>query len=193
MATQDEARMQSMLQTLQMQDEMVEEVLVYSKFVVVYFLQQDQQNPGWRKANIEGPVYIYRRRTAPYFKLLVKHQSSSNDLVDNVHPQWELDCQKNYVFYKVEDPEEKIRGLWFHEDSERLRVEEIMKRVLKDLQNGPPRQAPPQAQVAPAPAAMGGDSVVVTRASLRAALRSLADDDAFVAKVVQKMKEQPYH
>mmetsp|Transcript_89282 Transcript_89282/g.255667 ORF Transcript_89282/g.255667 Transcript_89282/m.255667 type:complete len:214 (-) Transcript_89282:134-775(-) len=204
----EEARLASMLQSLQANDPMIDHILVYSKFVVAYLLQQDQPNPGWRKANIEGPVYIYRRRVPPLFQLLVKNQFSTNDLLDDMHPQWELDCQNNYVFYKVEDPSKRIRGLWFHDDAERQRVEGIIQNILKEMQVQPsrsladPTPVPPQSfppQNDPkfelathAAAALGGhsDALVVSRDSLRGALRALADDDTFVAMLMQKLREQ---
>merc|ERR1719162_2794882 len=118
MANLELARYKGMLESLQQQDGDIDHIVVYSKFVVAYLLQQDGPNPGWRKANIEGPVYLVRRRQLPRYQLLVKNQFSTNDLLDPVHPDWELDCQKNYVFYKVQDGSKSIRGLWFHEDSE---------------------------------------------------------------------------
>jgi len=115
---------QALLEQLRSQDPDIDHIVTYSKFVVAYLLQQDGPNPGWRKANVEGPVYLLRRRTAkgPQYQVLVKNQFSTNDMIDTLHPNWELDCQKNYVFYKVEDQTKRIRGLWFHDDAERMRL-----------------------------------------------------------------------
>merc|ERR1719444_673946 len=93
-------------------------------------LQTDGPNAGWRKAGIEGPVYLVRRRGQPKYHMVVKNQFSTNDLVDALHPDWELDCQKNYVFYKTEDSLKKVRGLWFHEDSERQKTEARLEAAL---------------------------------------------------------------
>lgn len=146
----EQARYKGMLDSLQLQDPDITQIIVYSKFVVAYELQQDGPNPGWRKANIEGPVYIVRRRTAPRCKLLVKNQLHMNDLVDALHPDWELDCQKNYVFYKVEDPTKRIRGLWFHDDTERQKIEGTLEKTLEELRTTP--SAEPQTEPMPAPA-----------------------------------------
>merc|ERR1719188_2621008 len=82
----DQARLKGMLESLQQQDPDISNIVVYSKFVVAYLLQQDGPNPGWRKANIEGPVYLVRRRALPRYQLLVKNQFSNNDLLDDLHP-----------------------------------------------------------------------------------------------------------
>merc|ERR1711920_918647 len=88
------------------------------------------------KANIEGPMYVVKRCSHPKFSLMVKSQGGSQDHYDAMHPDWELDCQKNYVFYKVEDASKKIRGLWFHDDNERRKVEAVLERILGQLGNG---------------------------------------------------------
>jgi len=196
----------NMVETLQQQDPEIDQIVVYSKFVVHYLLQQDGPNPGWRKANVEGPVYVVRRRSAPKYQLLVKNQFNTNDLVDNLHPDWELDCQTNYVFYKVDDPSKRIRGLWFHDDAERRRVEASLRQTLEGLGNAPAEaQAPPmatnlaqKASTAPPDSAPPGmppidtnvssESVTITMASLRASLHALADDDQFLRTVMQKIK-----
>jgi len=195
----------NMVESLQQQDPEIDHIVVYSKFVVHYLLQQDGPNPGWRKANVEGPVYVVRRRSAPKYQLLVKNQFNTNDLVDNLHPDWELDCQTNYVFYKVDDPSKRIRGLWFHDDAERRKVETTLRQTLEELHNQPGEpQAPPmtnpaqKASAAPPDSAPPGmppidnnvssESVTITMASLRAALHALADDDQFLRTVMQKIK-----
>merc|ERR1719201_2583383 len=129
----DRAQYESMLGMLHDMDADVDHIVAYFKFAVAYLLQQEPPNQGWCKANIEGPLYIVRRRSAPRFQLIVKNQSSSNDLVDRLHPDWELDCgQKNYVFYKVEDPSKRVRGLWFHDDAERQALEQVLEKILEE-------------------------------------------------------------
>jgi len=201
-------RQTEMLQSLQQNDPLIDQVVVYSKFVVAYLLQQDGANPGWRKANIEGPVYVVRRRGTPRFQLLVKNQFSTNDLLDDLHPDWELDCQKNYVFYKVEDPSKRIRGLWFHDDNERQRIEGVIEKTLKEVRSQPAEpQTEPQPQVMPAgkaepdnqapdtysyqqsATAAPQDSIMINTNSVKLALRALADDDTFVNMVMQKLKD----
>eukprot|EP00927_Polykrikos_kofoidii_P012567 TRINITY_DN15426_c0_g1_i5.p1 TRINITY_DN15426_c0_g1~~TRINITY_DN15426_c0_g1_i5.p1 ORF type:complete len:209 (-),score=46.00 TRINITY_DN15426_c0_g1_i5:114-740(-) len=202
MTSVETARYKGMLDTLQQWDPMIDQIIVYSKFAVTYLLQQGGQNPGWQKANIEGPVYLVRRRNnAPRYQLLVKNQFSTNDLLDSVHADWELDIQKNYVFYKVEDPTKQIRGLWFHDDGERQKLEDALGKVLAEVrsrgpevQNEPPPaarrpQSPPQQMQPKAspPEAGRQETVTITPSALRNALHSLADDDVFIKMVMRKL------
>lgn len=211
MAGVEQQRQQGMLSSLQMSDPAIDMIVAYSKFAVAYLLQQEGPNPGWRKANMEGPVYLVRRRGLPRYQLLVKNQFSTSDLLDDLHPDWELDCQKNYVFYKVEDPSKQIRGLWFHDDAERQRIEGILEKALQEIRAAPPE---PQTEPAPMPAALpmdsmpqdkghiapppgvappsqaqAQDSVTISSAQLTRALHALADDEAFLGMVMQKLKE----
>jgi len=192
------------MEALQAQDPEIDHIVISSKFVVTYLLQQDPPNPGWRKANIEGPCYLVRRRSAPRYQIVVKNQLSGNDFIDDLHPDWELDCQKNYVFYKVEDPKKTIRGLWFHDDSEKQIVEAAIESCLEGLRKDeqPQDEAPPAAAQPPtsspepaaaeaanafeqkAPAA----SVTVTMSTLRSALHALAEDETFLRSVMLKLE-----
>jgi len=214
----EQTRYKGMLESLQHQDPNIDHIVIYSKFVVGYLLQQAGPNPGWRKANIEGPVYLVRRRGTPRYQLLVKNQFSANDLLDSVHPDWELDCQTNYVFYKVEDASKRIRGLWFHDDAERLKLESALEKTLEEIrQSSEPQTEPQPRKMEPAQpepcrpnpgidtsqmdnlyAQLGltrpmeaapQDRVTVSMASLRTALKALADDDNFVRMLMQKLKE----
>ncbi|CAK9049456.1 unnamed protein product [Durusdinium trenchii] len=194
----DQQRMRGMLEPLQQQDPAITQIVTYSKFVVAYLLQHDGASPGWRKANIEGPVYVVKRSTAPLYRIIVKNQFSTTDLIDDLHPEWELDCQKNYIFYKIEDPNKQIRGLWFHNDAERVKVETMLEQTMEELRNkgsdskaapGLVRGDPPSANGdALARAADDADSIVISRESVRSALHQLADDDSFLDLVWQKLK-----
>lgn len=217
----DQNRFKAVLEELRRSDPEAESIVVYSEFVVAYHLQQDGANSGWRKANVNGPVYIIRRRSEPRYQLLVKnidnsgqqYGADSHDVSDFLHPDWELDCQKNYVFYKVEDPAKRIRGLWFHDDQEREKVEDKLNKLLDEIRNPPRALVPTPAPVpAPAPqipmdtyamehramrqvpqvapvAPVQQDGVVLNMSSLRAAWHALADDDHFMRLIMQKLRD----
>lgn len=195
------------LDQFKVDDPSIEGIVYSAKFAVAYFLQQEGQSPGWRKANIEGPVYLLRRSAAPKYKLIVKNQFSNNDLVDCVHPEWELDCQKNYVFYKVENNSEKIRGLWFHDDAERQKCESQLEGVLADIRKSPAPQAEALAAEAPqtdslyaaqfglgklgappsAPPPPG--SVTISPEALATSFHQLADDERFVSMIMNELRK----
>mmetsp|Transcript_15103 Transcript_15103/g.45270 ORF Transcript_15103/g.45270 Transcript_15103/m.45270 type:complete len:217 (-) Transcript_15103:34-684(-) len=200
----EKARLKGMLTTLQEKDSDIDDIVAYSQFVVAYLVQQDGANPGWRKANIDGPVYLVRRRVNPRYQLLVKNQFNTSDLCDNLHPDWELDSQSNYVFYKVKDPAKRIRGLWFHHDQERKRIEIALNRVLEELRSQPMAQQPLPPLPDPSPIPEGNNynyggpmvpsagqeqSVTLSMSGLQAAFRSMGDDNDVMQAVLRKMQK----
>ena len=65
---------------------------------------------------------------------------------ENVHPDWKLDCLKDYVFYKVMDTLKRFHGLWFHDNVKRVRFEGILERILEEIRRkgNEPRNEPQQ-------------------------------------------------
>mmetsp|Transcript_8845 Transcript_8845/g.11020 ORF Transcript_8845/g.11020 Transcript_8845/m.11020 type:complete len:206 (-) Transcript_8845:52-669(-) len=197
----EQQRMRGMLEPLQEKDSDISQIVTYSKFVVAYFLQQDGASPGWRKANIEGPVYLVKRQKPPLYQIIVKNQFSNSDLIDNLHPDWELDCQKNYIFYKIEDAKQQIRGLWFHNDAERVKIETMLEQTMEELRNKGEKAAMAPMPRADGPSANGdsqlagrtddSDTVMVSRDSVRSVLQELANDDEFVTMIWQRLKSKP--
>lgn len=189
-AATEQKQQKAVLQNLQQTDPDINNVIVYSKFVVTYFLHQDGANQGWRKSNIEGPVYLVGRRTAPRYQLLVKNQFSTNDLLDSLHPEWEMDCQKNYVFYKVEDPSKCIRGLWFHDDQERQKIEAAVEQTLAEMRSRPQDQhameapheaAPPPGAPPPPPGVRNPAPPAATATSAAGAADFLAEEFTYAS------------
>eukprot|EP00746_Dinoflagellata_sp_MGD_P024683 gnl/MRDRNA2_/MRDRNA2_157966_c0_seq1.p1 gnl/MRDRNA2_/MRDRNA2_157966_c0~~gnl/MRDRNA2_/MRDRNA2_157966_c0_seq1.p1 ORF type:complete len:213 (-),score=42.09 gnl/MRDRNA2_/MRDRNA2_157966_c0_seq1:285-923(-) len=203
---------QSMLEKLRGKDRDIDSIEAYSKFVVGYLLEQEGPNPGWRKADIEGPVYLVRRRTLPRFQLMVNPQSGVEDSIDSLHKDWELDCQKNYVFYKVEDASKKVRGLWFHDDTERQKIEASLEKALEEIRNNPAGepQTEPRADnsggrndtagaaLVPPSTHMGNNArtggmdempgIVVPRERLRKALLETITSDEFLDRLMGKLQ-----
>ena len=67
---------------------------------------------------------------------------------EKVHPDWELDCLKNYVFCKVMDTLKRAHDLWFHDDVKRVRLEGILEKTLEEVRRkGDEPRNEPQPQV----------------------------------------------
>lgn len=104
---------------LQVKDPLIEHVLAYCEYTVAYFLNDSGPSRYWEKADIQGPVYLVRRRGIPRYQLLVSDINGSGEILDTLHTEWDLDPQVNYLFYKTQHPSDHIRGLWFHNDLHR--------------------------------------------------------------------------
>lgn len=199
-----------MLDGLQAIDPEIDTKIAYSKHVVSYVLSQEGGTASWKKADIQGTGYLVRRKTEPKYRLFVKSELSSGDLLDTPHPLWELDCKPNYIFYKTEDPSKPIKGLWFNDDSERMKFEEMIQGFIDEMRSAAGMDAAPTSQpVEQAKKAAehdevkaqlntmglsgptkGPPSVQVTRQSLRTSLHGLVDDDSFMQMLMQQLYVQ---
>lgn len=114
---------------LRAQDPYIESVLAYCEYTVSYLLDETEETAKWERTDIQGPVYLVRRRNAPRFQLMVKSVQGSQGIKDIVHPDWDLDPKENYLFYKTQYPEDQIRGLWFQNDTHRHEFTEAIEGV----------------------------------------------------------------
>jgi len=120
---QDAVRKKNLLDALQRTDPKILEIMDHQKFGVLYVMMPDQLQPKWEDGNKSGAVYLVRRSEEPYYQVLLKNTNQNQegqDLVDNVYPEWDIDSQENYIFYRICNMKENIRGLWFKEDNERI-------------------------------------------------------------------------
>jgi hypothetical protein len=164
-----EEGLKEVLERLRPNDKEIDSIVAYSKATVVFFLQKDVPDPGWTREGIEGPVYLYRRRTLPRFALLIKNRLGE-DLLDYCHRFWQvetLETAKNYVFYQTEKKEDRIRGLWFKDDNERMKILTALQNTLAELQGAPS----------------------VKEGLLSEAFHDLAEDDSIVALVMNTLTE----
>lgn len=207
------AEARSTFLSMQQADPSITEMVSWTKLVVLYLLQQDGDSPGWRISGIEGSLFMVARNCEPKYRLIIKNDKGTSDLVDDFHPDWEVDAKQSYIFYKVEQTAKRIRGLWFHDDAERMKLEEDIDKILGwirpeghvplCLRDG--EVAPPTAKdgsgsggddvrnklqsMGKAGGGMPTDQVVQTNANvLRASLHSLVDEDAFLEMVYSQLK-----
>jgi len=134
--TQDAVRKKNLLNVLQQSDPKIAEIMDHQKFGVLYVMMPDQAQPKWEDGNKSGAVYLVRRSEEPYFQVLLKNINQNpegQDLVDSVSPEWDIDSQENYIFYRITNARENIRGLWFKEDQERITFLDSLKSAHADL------------------------------------------------------------
>ena len=100
---------------------------------VAYTGQQDEPLHSWRSANIEGPVYLVRRRSGPRYQLLLKSQVGTG--VDILRKERVVWTDNNWVvYYGGEDGSKCLRGLWFDNDNEREKFVQELQNALVELE-----------------------------------------------------------
>jgi len=107
-------RKKAQLAALQADDRDVEDILLTASHVALYELKTETAGPAWRKTEVEGSMYVLRRKTRPLTMLLIKNQSDSEegDFSQSLEGKIEFEVKESTIFYKVGD-KPTVRGLWF--------------------------------------------------------------------------------
>merc|ERR1719374_51910 len=106
-----------------------------------------------------------------------------------------LTVKRTTFFYRVEDPNKPIRGLWFHDDAERQKLEAALEKTLDELRKEkfePVTDERFRQEKAPAVQAQSQtqDRAIVSRDGLRSVFHALAEDQSFLDTVMQKLRER---
>lgn len=204
-----------MIDALQAVDPDITRKVAYSRACMLYELNSGDGNPTWVKTKYEGTCYWVERKTEPKIQIWlksIKNTDGSEDFKEAPGLDWELDCKTNFVFYKQGDTTVPIRGLWFPDDSDRQKWEDMIDNYVAQLRGaagisaGEKRvegvdkpDAEAHSDVKDQLNSMGKTgpnkappSVQVTKASLRTSLHGLVDDDKFMQMLMQKLYEQAY-
>eukprot|EP00878_Enallax_costatus_P014277 GHUV01014934.1.p1 GENE.GHUV01014934.1~~GHUV01014934.1.p1 ORF type:complete len:123 (+),score=13.23 GHUV01014934.1:130-498(+) len=78
-------------------DSNIEEVLASASAVCLYRMSVEDQQ--WQRKNIEGSLFLIKRRTQPRFQMLVLNKLSTDNYVENVHGGLEMESNPPYLMY----------------------------------------------------------------------------------------------
>jgi len=125
------------LKLLQAEDPQILRIVFCCDYVIMYLLQEseDGNDSCWQEAGIRGPVYLVRRRGLPRYQLIVQDVASSKKLVDTLAIGWDLDPQENYLFFKTQHLDDKVRGFWLQHDTERQKLTNAISSALLELES----------------------------------------------------------
>mmetsp|Transcript_10106 Transcript_10106/g.14286 ORF Transcript_10106/g.14286 Transcript_10106/m.14286 type:complete len:264 (+) Transcript_10106:128-919(+) len=135
----EETRRNANLRVLQRLDKSIIEVLGYASHVVLYEFNKFTQ--AWEKRNVEGSLFIAKRSDLPRFKLIVVNRTSREDLKLTITSTFEMQIRKPYLIFRDESEDDdvsgtqKIRGIWFHNGSERQKVSKLLEKVISSLRH----------------------------------------------------------
>ena len=126
----DEARKEANLRVLQRQDKLVEDILVSATHVVLY-----EFSAGWQKLDVEGSLFLVKRREMPRFRLLVLNRNSTYNYQVDITDSFQMQNKDPYLIFRK--PDNSIQGMWFHNGSEREQVAALLQKVVQSLQVNP--------------------------------------------------------
>ncbi|PNH05971.1 mRNA-decapping enzyme-like protein [Tetrabaena socialis] len=139
------------LATLRRFDGDVEEVLASSGHVSLYNMSVDAQQ--WQRKNVEGSLFLIKRRSAPRFRMMVLNKMSTENYVEDIHGGLDFELNPPYLMYTHGNSE--IMGVWFYEQEDMTRIEEVLKRIKQHSQAPVPPASPAARPAAPVRSAGG--------------------------------------
>jgi len=115
------------LASLQRIDPYIAGILMSSPQVAIYKYSGDE----WEKTNIEGTLFVYERKCEPCFGFLVLNRLSTNNLIQPITKDIELQDKTPFLLYKTKE----IHGIWFYESDNCQKLFVMMNSVIDKLKN----------------------------------------------------------
>jgi len=191
------------LSVLQRLDSNIVEVLDTAAHVTLYIFQGE-----WKKKDVEGSLFIVKRSISPHYQLIVMNRLSTQNMVDDISPQFQLQIADPYVIYK--NASKEINGIWFYSSEEREAITRTIERIIQSFStptNSPnyPATSPPKTNSNSSPSLspylvtdltynlispnravdypQQSSPKLMTKQQLQSALFELVRDDSFIDKV----------
>eukprot|EP00850_Spirogloea_muscicola_P000384 SM000001S04786 [mRNA] locus=s1:2248660:2250962:+ [translate_table: standard] len=130
------------LTVLQRADGGIEEILTTAGHVTLYQFDLDSQQ--WSRKDVEGSLFVVKRRTQPRFQFIVMNRRSTENLVEDLLGDFEYEVQLPYLLYRKGNQE--VNGIWFYNQKECEDVSKLFTRILNAFLRTTPK---PQSLTAP--------------------------------------------
>ncbi len=104
---------QATLKVLKNDDPEVEDVLGSASHVTLYGFDLDAQ--AWSRKNVEGTLFVVKRRVEPRFQFVVLNRLSSENCREDLLGAFEFELSPPYLLYR--SPTE-VNGIWFYRQEE---------------------------------------------------------------------------
>lgn len=114
---------------------MIQRVVFCCNYVIAYLLNESSGTSHWEEADIQGPAYLVQRVGTPRYQLIVQSVTSPKQLVHTLHSAWDVDPHENYFFFKTQNPDDNVQGLWLQHDVDRQRLTGAISAALLELKS----------------------------------------------------------
>ncbi|EUD70391.1 hypothetical protein YYG_04360 [Plasmodium vinckei petteri] len=112
----------------------ITEIIMKSCFVTVYKMNENELK--WKRADIEGFLYIVKRSLKPFYRLIITNKKNENHLLEDINSNMNLSTDQNYIFYKILNEENKsksIYSLWFYSTEEKEKIYSVLKNIVGNI------------------------------------------------------------
>uniref|UniRef100_A0A0C9QV86 TSA: Wollemia nobilis Ref_Wollemi_Transcript_7180_1598 transcribed RNA sequence n=1 Tax=Wollemia nobilis TaxID=56998 RepID=A0A0C9QV86_9CONI len=125
----------SNLTVLQRIDRHVEEILTTAAHVTLYDFNVELTQ--WSRKDVEGSLFVVKRRTQPRFQFIVMNRRSTENLVEDLLSDFEYEIQLPYLLYR--NGNQEVIGIWFYNPRECEEVAKLFSRILNAFSKVPPK------------------------------------------------------
>lgn len=131
------------LSVLRRLDPAVTDILITAAHVVPYSFDKDIQE--WNRKPVEGSLFVVKRNTQPRFQLVVMNQLNTENLVEDLLTDFDVEVQVPYVMYC--NAADEILGILFNNPKECEEVGHLFKRIKNAYSRASPKAKLPSKSV----------------------------------------------
>ncbi|KAJ7564082.1 hypothetical protein O6H91_02G000700 [Diphasiastrum complanatum] len=129
------------MRVLQRMDRDVVDILTTAGHVSLY--EFNTESYQWSRKDVEGSLFVVKRRTQPRFQFIVMNRRSQN-LVEDLLGDFEYETQVPYLLYR--NAAQEVNGIWFYKPGECEELAKLFSRILNAFSKVPlkPKSFTPQ-------------------------------------------------
>eukprot|EP00325_Prymnesiales_sp_UTEX-LB-985_P025382 CAMPEP_0174736058 /NCGR_PEP_ID=MMETSP1094-20130205/65999_1 /TAXON_ID=156173 /ORGANISM="Chrysochromulina brevifilum, Strain UTEX LB 985" /LENGTH=324 /DNA_ID=CAMNT_0015939107 /DNA_START=122 /DNA_END=1096 /DNA_ORIENTATION=- len=122
MQSDREKQIEYNLTVLRRRDQAISEIKDMAGHVVLYQFNEDTK--AWDRKGVEGSLFVVERTTEPKYMFVVLNRLSSENLVETVDANFQLELTEQFLLYR--NLKQEILGIWFYSSPERTAISELL-------------------------------------------------------------------
>eukprot|EP00252_Welwitschia_mirabilis_P021136 TRINITY_DN5324_c0_g1_i1.p1 TRINITY_DN5324_c0_g1~~TRINITY_DN5324_c0_g1_i1.p1 ORF type:complete len:368 (+),score=70.51 TRINITY_DN5324_c0_g1_i1:328-1431(+) len=123
------------LTVLQRIDPFVEDILTTAAHVTFYEFNVELSQ--WSRKDVEGSLFVVKRKTQPRFQFIVMNRRNTDNLVEDLLGDFEYEVQVPYLLYR--NAAQEVNGIWFYNPRECEDIANLFNRILSAFSKVPPK------------------------------------------------------
>jgi len=123
-------QVQHNLGVLQRKDPHIIEVLESANYVTGY--RFDKITATWHRKEVEGTLFIVRRKQAPFYQFLVMNRLNTENMVEEISADFQIQNTDPYMLYSNKNNE--VNGIWFYNGAEREKIYNLIQKIVESIQ-----------------------------------------------------------
>ena len=90
----------------------------------------DVENNSWTKPEMEGTLFVYSRRVAPFAGFTIMNRLSINNLSEKITNNMNVHIKAPFLLYQSGDTRTVPRGIWFYNQYDCIRITKLIQKYI---------------------------------------------------------------